>query len=171
MSCRIILKRAICSLSITPRFCLPPDGHQRCPQALSASCCCSARSRAIPGSAWPPRQADAAGHKVEFGDGSLTAVVDETLPDGNKYVTFTYDTETLYEKLDEFGKMPLPPYITKQLEDQSQYQTVYAKRTGQRRAPPRACTLPPQLMDTIRSPAASTLPRSRCMSAWAPSVP
>ena len=23
MSCRIILKRAICSLSITPRFCLP----------------------------------------------------------------------------------------------------------------------------------------------------
>ena len=35
-----------------------------------------------------------AGTKVEFGDGSLTAVVDETLPDGNKYVTFTYDTET-----------------------------------------------------------------------------
>ena len=67
------------------------------------------------------------GTKVEFGDGSLTAVVDETLPDGNKYVTFTYDTETLYEKLDEFGKMPLPPYITKQLEDQSQYQTVYHK--------------------------------------------
>ena len=27
-----------------------------------------------------------------------------------------YDTETLYEKLDEFGKMPLPPYITKQLD-------------------------------------------------------
>ena len=70
------------------------------------------------------------GTKVEFGDGSLTAVVDETLPDGNKHVTFSYDTETLYEKLDEFGKMPLPPYITKQLEDQSQYQTVYAKELG-----------------------------------------
>ena len=67
------------------------------------------------------------GTKVSFGDGSLTAVVDETMEDGNKYVTFYYDTETLYEKLDEFGKMPLPPYITKQLEDQSQYQTVYAK--------------------------------------------
>ena len=75
------------------------------------------------------------GTKVEFGDGSLTAVVDETLPDGNKYVTFTYDTETLYEKLDEFGKMPLPPYITKQLEDQSQYQTVYAKELGSAAAP------------------------------------
>ena len=28
------------------------------------------------------------GTKVSFGDGSLTAVVDETLEDGNKYVTF-----------------------------------------------------------------------------------
>ena len=75
------------------------------------------------------------GTKVSFGDGSLTAVVDETMEDGNKYVTFYYDTETLYEKLDEFGKMPLPPYITKQLEDQCQYQTVYAKELGSAAAP------------------------------------
>ena len=91
------------------------------------------------------------GTKVEFGDGSLTAVVDETLPDGNKYVTFTYDTETLYEKLDEFGKMPLPPYITTQLEDQSQYQTVYAKELGSAAAPTAGLHFTPQLMDTIRS--------------------
>ena len=75
------------------------------------------------------------GTKVSFGDGSLTAIVDETLEDGNKFVTFYYDTETLYEKLDEFGKMPLPPYITKQLDDQSQYQTVYAKELGSAAAP------------------------------------
>ena len=37
------------------------------------------------------------GTKVSFGDGSLTAIVDETLEDGNKFVTFYYDTETLYE--------------------------------------------------------------------------
>ena len=91
------------------------------------------------------------GTKVEFGDGSLTAVVDETLPDGNKYVTFTYDTETLYEKLDEFGKMPLPPYITKQLEDQSQYQTVYAKELGSAAAPTAGLHFTPELMDTIRA--------------------
>ena len=87
------------------------------------------------------------GTKVSFGDGSLTAVVDETLEDGNKYVTFYYDTETLYEKLDEFGKMPLPPYITKQLEDQSQYQTVYAKEA----APTAGLHFTPELMDTIRA--------------------
>ena len=91
------------------------------------------------------------GNKVSFGDGTLTAVVDETMEDGNKYVTFYYDTETLYEKLDEFGKMPLPPYITKQLEDQSQYQTVYAKELGSAAAPTAGLHFTPQLMDTIRS--------------------
>ncbi len=69
-------------------------------------------------------------------------MVDETLEDGNKFVTFYYDTETLYEKLDEFGKMPLPPYITKQLEDQSQYQTVYARSWAAQLLPPPGCTLP-----------------------------
>ena len=92
-----------------------------------------------------------AGTRLSFGDGSLTAVVDETLPDGNKHVTFTYDTETLYEKLDEFGKMPLPPYITKQLEDQSQYQTVYAKELGSAAAPTAGLHFTPELLDKIRA--------------------
>ena len=91
------------------------------------------------------------GTRVSFGDGSLTAVVDETEEDGNKLVTFSYDTETLYEKLDEFGKMPLPPYITKQLEDQSQYQTVYAKELGSAAAPTAGLHFTPELMDTLRA--------------------
>ena len=111
--------------------------------------------RQVKGDTWEclarPGKRMQTGTKVEFGDGSLTAVVDETLPDGNKYVTFTYDTETLYEKLDEFGKMPLPPYITKQLEDQSQYQTVYAKELGSAAAPTAGLHFTPQLMDTIRA--------------------
>ena len=90
------------------------------------------------------------GTKVSFGDGSLTAVVDETMEDGNKYVTFYYDTETLYEKLDEFGKMPLPPYITKQLEDQSQYQTVYAKELGSAAAPTAGLHFTPELLRQIQ---------------------
>ena len=91
------------------------------------------------------------GTVVAFGDGSLTAVVDETREDGNKYVTFHYDTETLYEKLDEFGKMPLPPYITKQLEDQSQYQTVYAKELGSAAAPTAGLHFTPALMERIKA--------------------
>lgn len=91
------------------------------------------------------------GTLVSFGDGSLTATVEETLEDGNKHVTFHYDTATLYEKLDEFGKMPLPPYITKQLEDQSQYQTVYAKELGSAAAPTAGLHFTPELMDAIRA--------------------
>jgi S-adenosylmethionine:tRNA ribosyltransferase-isomerase len=90
------------------------------------------------------------GTKLSFGDGSLTAMIDETMEDGNKFATFTYDSQTLYEKLDEFGKMPLPPYITKQLEDQSQYQTVYAKELGSAAAPTAGLHFTPELMETIK---------------------
>ena len=47
--------------------------------------------------------------------------------------------------------MPLPPYITKQLEDQSQYQTVYAKELGSAAAPTAGLHFTPELMDTIRA--------------------
>ena len=91
------------------------------------------------------------GLRVVFGDGSLVGTILETLEDGNKYVQFSYDTATLYEKLDQFGKMPLPPYITKQLEDQSQYQTVYAKEIGSAAAPTAGLHFTPELMDSLRA--------------------
>ena len=46
--------------------------------------------------------------------------------------------------------MPLPPYITKQLEDQSQYQTVYAKELGSAAAPTAGLHFTPELMETLR---------------------
>src|SRR5699024_7983284 len=49
------------------------------------------------------------GNVVTFGDGTLPATADETMEDGNKLVTFRYDTETLYEKLDAFGRCRCPP--------------------------------------------------------------
>lgn len=111
--------------------------------------------RQVRGNTWEclarPGKRMQAGTCLRFGDGTLTAVVDETLPDGNKYVTFTYDTATLYEKLDAFGKMPLPPYITEQLEDQSQYQTVYAKELGSAAAPTAGLHFTPELLGRIRA--------------------
>ncbi len=41
----------------------------------------------------------------------------------------------LEEILDKVGNMPLPPYITKPLEDKNRYQTVYAKIDGSAAAP------------------------------------
>lgn len=92
-----------------------------------------------------------AGTRVAFGDGTLTAVIRETLPDGNKRAEFFYDTKTLYEKLDAFGRMPLPPYIQKRLEDPSQYQTVYAREVGSAAAPTAGLHFTPGLIDKLRA--------------------
>ena len=94
-----------------------------------------------------------AGTKLSFGDGSLTATVDETLPDGNKYVTFQYDTQTLYEKLDEFGKMPLPPYIDRPDEDADRelYQTVYSEKPGAVAAPTAGLHFDEPLLEKLRA--------------------
>lgn len=90
------------------------------------------------------------GTSVLFGDGSLEAVIQDELPDGGKLVLFRYDTATIYEKLDAFGRMPLPPYITEQLEDQSQYQTVYAKELGSAAAPTAGLHFTQELLETLK---------------------
>ena len=54
--------------------------------------------------------------------------------DGLKYYKFIY-SGILLEILDELGEMPLPPYIKEKLDDQSRYQTVYAKTVGSAAAP------------------------------------
>lgn len=75
-----------------------------------------------------------AGATVTFGDGRLKAVIEEVAGDGNRLVRFEY--EGIFEEvLDALGEMPLPPYITKKLEDKNRYQTVYAKFEGSAAAP------------------------------------
>ena len=61
------------------------------------------------------------------------------------------DERTVLDILNAIGHMPLPPYITRQLEDQSQYQTVYAKELGSAAAPTAGLHFTPELLDTIRA--------------------
>lgn len=74
------------------------------------------------------------GTVVRFGDGKLFAVCAEELDHGGRVMKFRYEG-IFYEVLNELGKMPLPPYIKEQLEDQDRYQTVYAKEPGSAAAP------------------------------------
>ena len=71
---------------------------------------------------------------VSFGEGKLKARCIKELDEGLRHFELIYNG-ILMEILDELGTMPLPPYIHEKLEDQSRYQTVYAKEVGSAAAP------------------------------------
>ena len=71
---------------------------------------------------------------VSFGEGKLKAECIKEEDEGIRHFRLLYDG-ILMEILDELGTMPLPPYIHEKLEDQSRYQTVYAKEIGSAAAP------------------------------------
>ena len=48
------------------------------------------------------------------------------------------------------GQMPLPPYITHQLQDKNRYQTVYAKHDGSAAAPTAGLHFTPELLEQIQ---------------------
>ena len=74
------------------------------------------------------------GTRVSFGNGELTAEITEEVAGGNRLVRFEYEGIFL-EVLEHLGKMPLPPYIKEELQDQERYQTVYSKVLGSAAAP------------------------------------
>lgn len=89
------------------------------------------------------------GAKARFGNGELTAEVEEVKDDGNRIVRFDYDG-IFEEVLDRLGEMPLPPYITHELKDKNRYQTVYAKYEGSVAAPTAGLHFTTELLEKIR---------------------
>ena len=89
------------------------------------------------------------GAQVIFGDGRLTATVEAELNDGKRAVRFRYQGIFL-EILEELGRMPLPPYIKAELEDQERYQTVYSKVAGSAAAPTAGLHFTPELLERVR---------------------
>ena len=90
------------------------------------------------------------GAKLSFGNGELTAEVTKVLPDGNRLVRFDYGGIFL-EVLEHLGKMPLPPYIKEELQDQERYQTVYSKVLGSAAAPTAGLHFTPELLEKIQA--------------------
>lgn len=90
------------------------------------------------------------GAEVSFGDGELTARIEEVLPGGNRRVRFTYEGIFL-EVLDRLGKMPLPPYIREELNDRERYQTVYSRELGSAAAPTAGLHFTPELLNEIEA--------------------
>lgn len=101
------------------------------------------------------------GARVRFGDGLLDAVIREVTEDGNRIVEFDYDRtggKNLYSILDEIGKMPLPPYITEELKNNDDYQTVYAREEGSAAAPTAGLHFTEELLDRIRAMGIEVVP-------------
>lgn len=89
------------------------------------------------------------GTKIVFGEGILTGEAIDIVEEGNRLIQFHY--EGIFEEiLDRLGQMPLPPYITHQLQDKNRYQTVYAKYDGSAAAPTAGLHFTPELLQQVR---------------------
>ena len=102
-----------------------------------------------------PGRKTRAGVELTFGDGLLTATVEAVQPDGNRLIRFHYEGIFL-EVLERLGKMPLPPYIKEELQDQERYQTVYSRELGSAAAPTAGLHFTTELLDRIREKGVKT---------------
>ena len=89
------------------------------------------------------------GTRIVFGDGLLVGEVQKVVEEGNRLIHFEY--QGIFEEiLDQLGQMPLPPYITHQLQDKERYQTVYAKYNGSAAAPTAGLHFTKELLEQAR---------------------
>lgn len=97
-------------------------------------------------------------HKGDFVDfGELSAEIIDKMDDGVALVKFYYDG--VFEViLDNLGTIPLPPYITQQLEDKNRYQTVYAREDGSCAAPTAGLHFTTELMEELREMGVHIIP-------------
>lgn len=101
------------------------------------------------------------GSRAVFGNGLLYGEIVDIVEEGNRIIRFEYDKnryQNIYEILNVIGMMPLPPYITEQLADNSRYQTVYAREEGSAAAPTAGLHFTPELLEKIRAKGVSVAP-------------
>lgn len=105
----------------------------------------------------PARRLDA-GERVTFGDGRLRGEVISATDDGAGRVVRFEAEDDFGALLEEFGQLPLPPYIKRERddlatreEDRERYQTVYAAMPGAIAAPTAGLHFTPRVLDALRA--------------------
>ncbi len=93
------------------------------------------------------------GDVIEFGEGRLSAYVEDVVEGGCRVVRLEADPcyANLYDALNDLGTMPLPPYITEKLEDQDRYQTVYSRTEGSAAAPTAGLHFTKELLEELEA--------------------
>lgn len=90
------------------------------------------------------------GTRFSFGNGRLKAEILETVEGGNRIAKFECE-DNFFTALEDIGQMPLPPYITKKLEDKERYQTVYSHELGSAAAPTAGLHFTNEMLDDLRA--------------------
>lgn len=86
---------------------------------------------------------------IIFGEGRLQAKIIDKTGEGLRILQFyPKDFESL---LLEFGKVPLPPYIKREMDDFGPYQTIYAQKKGAVAAPTAGLHFTKELIDNLRA--------------------
>ncbi len=92
------------------------------------------------------------GDVVKFAD-DFSAEVIQKYDDGQVLLKFPYNDSEFYKKLEQYGSMPLPPYIEKtrhaDVSDNNNYQTVYAENSGSVAAPTAGLHFTKELLEKI----------------------
>jgi len=93
-----------------------------------------------------------------FFDNDLVATVVELNNDGSRVVTFKHQEkairfEELVQVLDEIGHIPLPPYMQREdnQQDETDYQTLFAKNAGAVAAPTASLHFTPELFSALEA--------------------
>ncbi|TDI76658.1 MAG: tRNA preQ1(34) S-adenosylmethionine ribosyltransferase-isomerase QueA [Bacteroidetes bacterium] len=89
------------------------------------------------------------GNKLYFENGLIAEVIDNTTSRG-RTIRFVFEgtDEELYEKIDEIGQTPIPPYLKRDVEpeDRERYQTIFAAERGAVAAPTAGLHFTPELL-------------------------
>jgi len=70
--------------------------------------------------------------------------------DGTILVQFPYDAETVRQKANQYGHIPVPPYVKDEPHELESYQTVYAKNEGSVAAPTAGFHFTPNLIQKLK---------------------
>ncbi|MDA9573593.1 tRNA preQ1(34) S-adenosylmethionine ribosyltransferase-isomerase QueA [Rickettsiales bacterium] len=90
---------------------------------------------------------------IYFSD-NFYATIKQKLEDGFIILEFPYDKKTFFDKINQFGEIPLPPYIKRvknDKNDQKNYQTIYAKNGSAVAAPTAGLHFNKKLLSQIKN--------------------
>jgi S-adenosylmethionine:tRNA ribosyltransferase-isomerase len=96
---------------------------------------------------------------ISFNQNNLRCQILGRTETGSRLAKLMFDGN-LFEILNKFGKIPLPPYIKREPEprDKDRYQTVYAKEKGAVAAPTAGLHFTPELLEKIEGKGIHKIP-------------